>query len=175
MIQSKKFDHISLRVDHEMKVRAESDAKKRRLNLNSMLNLILARYYALDDVIDQAEAVPLSKPLFTALLNAIQTPEIERIGRELGPKVVRQTFAFLGLSYDLEGLIENYFEPLSSFTRWFTFNKVGTGANRRLVFRHQYGRKWSEFLRQYLGGIVKSATGEEPKITIDEDLVVVFC
>jgi hypothetical protein len=109
------------------------------------------------------------------MLDSIQTEEMERLGRELGPRVVKQTFAFLGLNFDLEGLIEHYFQPVSSFSRWYTFNVVGSGANRKLMFEHQYGRKWSAFLKQYIGGIIKSATGTEPRITIDDGLVTGYC
>jgi len=109
------------------------------------------------------------------MLGSIQIEEMERIGKELGPKVVKQAFSFLGLSFDLEGLIEHYFQPVSSYSRWYSFNVVGSGTNRKLMFEHQYGWKWSTFLKQYIGGIIKSATGTEPKIVIDEGLVTAFC
>ncbi len=174
MSRGSKFDHISLRVDHEIKTQIEKDAKKRKINLNSLINLILTKYVSFDSLIEQSEAVPLNKSLFMSILESIETEEMERIGKELGPVAVRQTFAFQGLNFDLEGLIEHYFQPVSSFTKCYTFNVVGTGASRRLMFQHQYGRKWSAFLKQYIGGMIKSATHTEPRIAIEDGLVIVY-
>jgi hypothetical protein len=175
MGQGSKFTHISLRVDSEIKIQLEREAMRRRINMNALVNLVLSKYASFDDIIEHTEAVPLNKFLFLGMLGGTQIEEMERIGRELGPRVVKQTFAFLGINFDLGGLIEHYFQPVSTFARWYSFNIVGSGANRRLLFEHQYGRKWSAFLKQYIGGIIKSATGTEPKIVIDNGLVTVFC
>lgn len=175
MSQGSKFEHISLRVDRETKAQLEKEARQRNINLNSLVNLILSKHVSFDRIVEHTEAIPLNKSLFIAILDNIQIEELERIGRELGPRVVKQTFAFLGLDFDLAGLIEHYFQPVSTFSRWYSFNVTGSGANRRLMFEHQYGRKWSAVLKQYIGGIIKSATGTEPKITVDDGLVTVFC
>jgi hypothetical protein len=175
MSQGSKFDHISLRVDRETKTQLEKEARQRKINLNSLVNLVLSKHVSFDRIVEHTEAIPLNKALFIGIIEAIQIEEVERIGRELGPRVVKQTFAFLGLDFNLEGLIEHYFQPVSTFSRWYSFNVTGSGANRRLMFEHQYGRKWSAFLKQYIGGIIKSATGTEPKITVDDGLVTVFC
>jgi hypothetical protein len=99
---------------------------------------------------------------------------MERIGKELGPKLIKETFAFLGLSYDLESLIKNYFRPLSLFSGWYNFNISGSGRDRRLLFEHRHGPKWSAFLSQYVGGIIKAINGLEPRITVEDGLVVVY-
>jgi hypothetical protein len=166
---------MSLRVDKRIKTRLKEEADERGINMNALANLILSKHVLFDSFVEYTESVPLNKLLFVRMLEGNQIDEMERIGKELGPKVIKEAFAFLGLDFDLEGLIKNYFQPVSSFARWYSFNVVGSGANRRLMFGHQYGRKWSVFLKQYLGGMIKSATGTEPRITIDDGLVVVFC
>jgi hypothetical protein len=116
---------------------------------------------------DQGEANPL--------LNNVEVSELELLGRELGLRLVKKTFAFLNLDFDLDGLIKYFFRPLSTYSRWYSFNVAGSGTNRKLLFEHPYGSKWSAFMKHYLAGIIKSSTGMEPRITVDEELVTVFC
>jgi len=78
---------------------------------------------------------------------------------------------FLDIDFNLDELIEHYFEPVSSYSGWYTFNTAMHGANRILMFRHSYGPKWSAFLKQYIASIIKSATGIEPEVTIEDGLV----
>jgi len=143
--------------------------------VNALVGQILAKYASFDRIVEHVEAVPLNKLLFMGMLDGIEIGEMERLGRELGPRLVKQTFAFLSLEFDVEGLIQNYFLPVSTYSRWYSFNVSGSGVNRRLLFEHPYGPKWSAFLKQYITGIIRSATGSEPRITVDEGLVTVFC
>jgi hypothetical protein len=87
--------------------------------------------------------------------------------------VVKQTFAFLNLDYDLDALVERYFQQLSTHSRWHSFNMKSKGADRKLMFQHQYGPKWSAFLKEYIGGIIKSAIGMEPRIVVSDELITV--
>jgi hypothetical protein len=80
----------------------------------------------------------------------------------------------LSLEFDMDGLIEHYFRPLSMYSRWYNFNMAESGSNRRLLFEHSYGPKWSAFLKSYLSGVIKSATGSEPRIMVEEGLITVF-
>ncbi len=175
MSLEKKFVHVGYRILSKVKTGLDREAEQRGINVNSLVGQILAKYTSFDRIADHVEAVPLNKPLFMGMLSAIEVGEMERLGRELGPKLVKKTFAFLSLEFEIDGLIEHYFRPLSTYSRWYSFNVAGSGPNRRLLFEHPYGPNWSAFLKQYIGGIIKSATGTDPKITVDDGLVTVFC
>ncbi len=175
MSLEKKFVHVSFRIPSEAKAGLERDAKKRDINLNALVSQILVKYVTFDRIADQVEAVYLNKLLFVGMLDKIEEVEMERLGRNLGPRLIKKTFAFLNLEFDIDGLIVHYFRPLSTYSRWYDFDVAGSGANRKLMFEHPYGLKWSAFLKQYLGGIIKSATGNDPRITTDEELVTIFC
>jgi hypothetical protein len=170
-----KFVHVSFRILVEVMADLTREAKRRAINVNALVGQILAKYASFDRIVEHVEAVPLNKLLFMGMLDAIEIGEMERLGRELGPRLVKKTFAFLSLEFDIDGLIQNYFLPVSMYSRWYSFNIAGSGANRRLMFEHPYGPKWSAFLKQYIAGIIKSATGSEPRITVDEGLVTIFC
>lgn len=126
-------------------------------------------------IVEQVEAVPLNNPLFTGILDMIDADEMGKLGAELGPRLVKNTFTFLDLEFDVDGLIENYFRPVSKYSRWYSFNVWGSGVTRKLMFEHSYGLQWSAFLKHYIAGIIKSATGSEPRITLDDGLITVYC
>jgi hypothetical protein len=175
MSSRKRYVHVSYRIPDEVKGTLETEAKRRNINMNALVSQILAKYTSFDMIADHVEAVPLNKSLFTGMLNRIETEEMEMLGKELGPKLIKRTFAFLSLDFNIDGLIEHYFRALSTYSRWYSFNVSWSGANRRLLFEHSYGPKWSAFLKQYLAGVIRSATGSEPRITVDNGLVIVVC
>jgi hypothetical protein len=159
----------------QLRTELRSEAKERGVSLNSLINQILEKHVAFDRIVEQMGGIPLSRLLFTGMLDGVSLEEMERLGKELGPKLVKQAFAFLGLSYDLDNLIKRYFAPLSSFSGWYSFNVSGSGRDRKLLFAHRYGIKWSTFLAQYIGGIIKVAISREPRTDIEDNLVTVYC
>jgi hypothetical protein len=173
--QGRKFIHVSLRIPVELKSELENQAKQQSLNLNSLSNIILLKHVLFDRIVDRVEGVPLNKLLFTAMLDGIGVDQMEIIGRELGPRVIKHTFAVMNLPFDLDGLIQNYFQPMSTYSRWYKFSVAGGISSRKLMFEHSYGQKWSAFLKQYLTGILKPVVGSEPKVVIDDGLISIFC
>jgi hypothetical protein len=167
--------HVSFRILVEVMAGLKRVAEQRAISVNSLIGQILVKFLFFDRIAEHVEAVPLNKLLFTGMLDLIEIGEMERLGRELGPKLIKKTFAFLSLEFDIDGLIRNYFLPVATYSRWYSFSVAGSGANRRLLFEHEYGPKWSAFLKQYIAGIIKSATGSESRITVDEGLITVFC
>jgi hypothetical protein len=174
-MSQREFDHVSFRVRSKTMTVLKTEADRLGVSVNSLVNQVLSNYALFNRIVEHMEAVPLNKALFTAMLDAIEMSEMERIGKELGPTIVKSTFRFLGLDFDLDSLIEHYFQPVSMFSRWYVFNVAGSGSNRTLMFAHPYGPKWSAFLKTYLAGIVNAATGSEPRITVEDGLVTVFC
>ena|ERR1700733_3466338 len=167
--------HISLRIPVSTKENIERDVMREHTNFNSLASKILMKYTSFDKIAEHINAIPLNGPLFSGILEDVSVEHLEHLGKELGPKLIKQTFAFLDLEYDIDGLIRHYFEPMSSFSGWYSFTVAGNGLNRRLMFQHSHGPKWSAFLKAYISSIIKAATGVEPRVTADESLVTVYC
>jgi hypothetical protein len=108
-------------------------------------------------------------------LDIISIEEIESIATKLGAKVVRQSFASQGIEFNLENLIESYFEPLSEYSGWYQFNWRFVGTSRKLTFTHSHGLKWTAFLKLYYAAIIRSATGVEPEVAVDEGVLTFAC
>ncbi len=170
-----KFVRTSIRILGKLKTNLKQEASGREMSLNALINSVLERHVLFDRILNHVNAIPLNGPLFTGMLDGVPVDQLEKMGKDLGPKLIKETFVFLGLSYDLENLIESYFRPLSAYSGWYRFfNVSGSGRGRKLLFEHPHGLKWSIFLKHYLAGIIKAATGTEVRITIEEALVIIY-
>jgi hypothetical protein len=170
-----KFIHVSIRIPVSVKARIDKDAEHQHTTFNSLTSRILEKYTTFDTIAEHVNAIPVNALLFAGILEDAYVEHLERLGKELGPKLIKPTLVFLGLQYDIEGLIRNYFEPMSSCSRWYSFAVIGSGPNRKLMFERPHGPKWSAFLKAYISGIIKAATGIEPRVTADDSLVTVYC
>jgi hypothetical protein len=134
--------HVSVRIPAPLRNRLKKEAKLRHVTLNSLIISILAKYDSFDKILEGTKAIPLSGAFFEELLEITSIEEMENIARKLGAKVVRQSFAFQGIDFNLDNLIEFYFEPLSE-------HLVGTSSTPALKVRVA---SWSSHTRMVLSG-----------------------
>ncbi len=155
--------------------RMEREAKRRHVTLNSLINAILAKYDSFDKILEGTKAIPLSGAFVAELLEIASIEQMENIAKKLGAKVVRQSFASQGIEFNLDNLIESYFEPLSEYSGWYQFDWRLAGTSRKLIFTHSHGAKWTAFLRRYYAAIIRSATGVEPDVTFEDGVLTFTC
>jgi hypothetical protein len=168
------YVHVSVRIPITVKLALDEDVKLKHMNFNSLVSYVLTKYTTFDKIAEHVHVIPLNLPLFSGVLQEMPVDRLIQLGRELGPKLIKQTFTFLGLEYDVDGLIQHYFEPMSYFSGWYTFTVIGSGQNRRLLFEHPHGPKWSAYLKTYISSIIKAATGVEPRSTADDNIVTIW-
>lgn len=162
------FVHVSIRISARPRTRLNREAKHLHVSLNSLINAILEKYDSFDKILQGANAIPLSEAFFVEILDVTSIDEIENIAKKLAAKVVRQSFASQGIEFNLDNLIEFYFEPLSEYSGWYQFNWRSEGTSHKLIFTHSHGPKWTAFLRQYYAAVIRSATGGEPYVTVED-------
>jgi hypothetical protein len=163
------FIHISLRIPAQLRTRLNEEAKRRNITLNSLVIAVLAKYDSFDKILEGTKAIPLSGAFVHEILEITSTEEMENVARKLGAKVVRKSFAFRGIAFNLDNLVKFYFEPLSAHSGWYSFNTYIDGRERLLVFEHTHGPKWTAYLKQYYIAILRSATGTEPEVVIEDE------
>jgi hypothetical protein len=132
-------------------------------------------YFSYNKILEVSDAISFSGALFQEWLEITSTDQMEGIAKKLGPKVVRQIFAFQGIDFNLDNLIRYYFEPLSANSRWYLFNIHFEGSSRKLIFRHSHGPKWTAYLKPYYAAIIRSATGVEPGVTVEDGVLTFTC
>lgn len=175
---STRFVHVSLRIPVGVRDQLVYDAQHHNITLNSLLNGILSKYLAYDKIVQGSGAIPLGAAFFREILEGASTDQLEAIARKLGEGIVRKSFSFQGIDFNLDNLIEFYFEPLSAHSGWYLFNTrniQSLSGSRRLIFAHSHGPKWTAFLRRYLATIIRSASGREPEVSIEDDVLIFTC
>jgi hypothetical protein len=167
----KNFVHISLRLPTPLRNQLKEEAEHRKVTLSSLINTVLLNFVSFNKILASAKTIPVSGAFLRELIEVASTEQMESIGKKLGPKVVRQAFAFMGVPFSLDNVIKHYFEPLSSESGWYIFNTSFEGTNRKLMFSHSHGPQWTAFLKRYIAGIIYSATGSEPEIAIVDEML----
>ncbi|MDG6935008.1 MAG: hypothetical protein JRN68_09975 [Nitrososphaerota archaeon] len=107
------------------------------------------------------------------MLENTDVEDLERIAREIGPQTVKRNFVFFNVPATLDNLVSKYFEPVGMFSSSFDVNVSGEGPNVKLVLTHEYGPKWSRFLREYCAGVIESIIGARPIIRIENNVVTI--
>ncbi len=128
------FIHVSLRLPTRLRNQLNEDAKRHNITLNSLLITILAKYITFDKILEGTKALPLIESIFRELLEIASLDQMESIAKKLSSKVVRQSFAFQGVDFNIDNLIEFYFQPLSDHSGWYQFNFRIEGTSRKLMF-----------------------------------------
>jgi hypothetical protein len=169
------FVHVSIRVSAKLRSRLNGEARHRHITLNSLINAILEKYDSFDKILLDAKAIPLSEAFFVEILELTSIEEIESIAKKLGAKVMRQSFASQGIEFNLDNLIEFYFEPLSEYSGWYQFNwaprRHESQADLHALARPEVDR----ILRRYYAVIIRSATGVDPDVTVEEGVITFTC
>ncbi len=101
--------------------------------------------------------------VFSKMIDKIDKASMEEIARE-GPYVIKKLFTILGLRYELNEIIDNYFVMLGKYCGWYKFSSTINNARYRLVFETQLGSSWTKFLVAYIKNILESL-----KIHIDNE------
>jgi hypothetical protein len=165
--------HTSIRISENLMDVLEEDAFHQNISCSFLITRILMKYVFFDRLANQVEAITMNGSLFTDVLADIPQETLESIGKKRGSSLWMDAFSFANLNWDLESLIKHLFEPGAQYSRWYKFNVVKSSSTTKLIFAHDYGRKWSAFLASYLGSIVNSATARQPKIGFDDKMVTI--
>lgn len=168
-----KFIHVSFRVPSQLKDQLDTEAKRKKLNLNAFVTRILVKYYKFDRLVEHENSVVIERHVFSRILEKMSYEDMAEIGKEFGPIIVREDFEFFGISPTLDNLVEEYFEPMGTFSDRYEFNVSGIAPNLKLILRHEYSSKWSVFLGEYAKGVINSVLGKNVKIQLEDDQVTI--
>jgi len=172
-LKSRRSVHISLRVPSELREELQREGSRRKINFNSLGNRILEKYLSFDRLVEHEHSVVIERKVFLGILEEVPVESLAELGKKLGPQVVKESFEFFGIPLTLDNLISNYFTPIGAFSDNYECNATGSTPNLKLILAHEYGDKWSIFLREYASGIIESILGTKPKVLAGVDTVTI--
>lgn len=156
-------NRITLRLPNSALNVLKKEAEKKDLPLNALVTKMLIKIVSFDMQLDAMPTIIMSHALFTKLIDKIDEASMEEISKE-GPNLIKRLFTILGLRYELNEIIDNYFAMLGKYCGWYKFSSNINNARYRLVFETQLGLPWTKFLIAYIKNILESL-----KIHIDNE------
>lgn len=156
-------NRITLRLPNSVLNALKKEAEKRDLPLNALVTKMLNKTVSFDMQLDTMPTIIISHVLFSKMIDKIDKASMEEIARE-GPNVIKKLFTILGLRYELNEIIDNYFVMLGKYCGWYKFSSNINNARYRLIFETQLGSSWTKFLVAYIKNILESL-----KIHIDNE------
>src|SRR5579864_2054223 len=146
---------VTLRLQTDLHDVLMEEANKRDLTINALINRILNKNISYDINVNAVQCVTMPHELFLEMIDQMPTYSINEIGKS-GPRTVKKLFSLIGIKYDIEHVIENYFIILGKYCGWFEFSCKEQFGGYRLVFYAGKDPKWSAFVHAYVKNILHS-------------------
>jgi len=148
-------NRLTLRLQSDLFETLKTNANKKDLTINAMITNVLYKNFAYDETVDVLPNMVIPQDLFALMMSKIKESDAIDIAKE-GPKVVKKLFDILGLPYEIDHVIYNYFVLLSKYCKWFEFSYKITSDKYRLVFCTGTNVRWSIFVQNYIHAIMES-------------------
>ena len=144
----------SFRFDKKQLDVLQSEARRQRVSLSSILNKLVGSYVEYGRYAEQAQALSLSRNTFSLLLNAIDDEELKEVAEKAGRSASGFVAAVRGKL--TISTIHQFAGNLSTHANMFGLNEPEDSKNT-WVLLHELGPKWSLFLEHYFGAIFAEA------------------
>ncbi len=131
------------------------------MHLNAYVNHIFAKFTFLDETIEESHRVVFQKEFLTRIIPLVASEDLAELGRYLGSQVLSPSLEFSGGTANMPDLVKHYFMPMGIYSGWYRAKVVKTPSGHKLVLQHDYGPKWTLFLKEYYSTAVKSLIQEE--------------
>ena len=148
-------NRITLRIQNDLLEVLKNESEKKDLTLNALVNKILVKNVAYAENVNVVETMIVPHELFHIMVEKMKNSELIEIATE-GPRIVKKIFDIMGVPYDIDHTIANYFIVLDKYCNWFEFSHKVTGSKYRLIFCTGSNDNWSGFIQNYIRSILES-------------------
>ncbi len=158
-------NRITLRLPNNVLNILKKEAEKKDLPLNALVTKILNKNVSFDMHLEAIQGIIMSHTMLLKIIDQVDESVMKEIAHE-DQQVMKDILTVLGLSYDLDHIINNYLVILGKYCGWYKFSHETTHNHYRLVFETEYGSKWIKFVAEYVKNIFESL-----KIRIDNESI----
>lgn len=163
----------SFRVHKDLLEELEKFASKRHMSANRLLNNILERYCKLLFYADYYGFVGFSKVTFKEFLNSMPEGSIIKIAKETVAVVLKDVAIMRGWPINLQSFCNVVRDYICEFYRWAQYEETTTGK-KGMLLTHDFGNKWSLFLKECLSVTYQEFVGKQPEISSSPTSVILF-
>jgi hypothetical protein len=118
------------------------------------------------------DGIAMSKILFQEMLTLTNPVALEILASEIARKNISHAFELLDLELNLSSM-ECFLKEVLGLWGWFRIKPSQSRSNHELKLFHDYGIRWSSFLKSYLTSAFELTGKDTPTIQVAERLVKV--
>lgn len=162
----------AFRLDAELLKAVKTIAKREGISENAFVQSVLWQRVRADLLIRAFPIVALSGQSLAQILSTSNPNLLDIAALELGRRnfgLVRELYASVGTDMDFARYLG---EVLDKQARWFELEGVNVNP-QRITLRHNYGMKWSLFLRSFLISAYEVVSDDKMKIGITDTFLSV--
>ena len=148
-------NRITLRLQNDVLEVLKREADKKDLTLNAFINKVLNKNITYEENVNAILNVVLPYDFFLLIVSKLNEDDMKELAQK-GPGIVKKLFNILGMQYDIDHVIHNYFMVIGKYCKWFEFTCKVCGNRYRLVFSADPSEKWTIFLQYYIKSILES-------------------
>ncbi len=161
----------AIRIDTDLDEALEKIAQIKGVTFNSLISTILSKYNEWDNQADAFGYAEAPVELVRTLLYTDLANDIEEVGRELGPRLLKETLEFWYKTASIETFIE-YTGLLSRYGGVARISVDLKDGEYALTYRHPFGERWSRFAAAYYGEALRVLFGAQSKVNLSWNQVI---
>ncbi len=169
-VQNRKSATKAFRLDANLLEGLTTVARREGVSENAFVQDLLSQRVKADPLIRAFPYIVLSRRSFAPILGITNQDGLEMVGLDLG----RRNFAYARELYESGGmkldLSEYMMEVLDKQAHWFETEGVNSRPER-MTLRHEYGLKWSLFLKSFLIGAYEVVSHDKLTIGVTDAYV----
>ena len=156
----------TMRIDEGIDDVLKSEAKKRGVSVNTLLDQYLTKYAESYRFFENLSATVLSPQTLKGLLEFIQEDEAEELGATLGKERPFDLLLKRGVQPSYGAAKWYLTKVLGSHSGWFSSSVNESDGKELIHMSHPFGLKWSRFLKGYFGSFFKETLGFYPDVQV---------
>lgn len=139
----------TFRLDESLHKMLEEEAAKEKITVNSLLSRIIWNYQRRCQMCLHYNLMLLDPMVFKTFLDNLTEETLKQTGSSLGPVVLKENIARMGLSLNKKDVETVLVETMGEWTRWYDADVTETSEGKAYYLHHALGKKWSFFLKSF--------------------------
>jgi hypothetical protein len=160
----------SIRITESTNDLLKKDAAVKRTTTNALIQSILTKYLEWDRQAQRYGFISLTHDTFKTILDKIDEQKLVDASRELGARVPKDIILFWYGKTGVQGFLK-YISLLSDYATFAQFEIARDGQNYIVTAHHNFGLKWSNYLKSFLETGLKSTTGIDGSTEVSRNSV----
>ena len=162
----------TFRLDERLHKMLEEVALKEKITVNSLVSRMLWTYQKRCQYCLHYNPILVEPTIFKGMLDHMPEEALGKFGSLLGPSVVKENLARLGMSVDRKSVEFVVSEALGEWTKWYDADVSETNEGRVYYLYHVLGKKWSVFLKNFFERVMAELLDLNVSVQMTENSII---